>query len=109
MALRRGQTKVQVGTIGCHTPGTGTHHKALLDQKGLQHILNGAAFLAYRRRQIVHPDRATIEFLDNRQQQFAIQHVEAVDIHIQHIQCPLGHLGTDLAIGLDLGIVTHPA
>ena len=39
---------------------------ALLDQERLQHVLDGVAFLADRRGEVVHADRAADELVEDR-------------------------------------------
>ena len=62
----RRQAEVLVGAPRGH-PAPRRAHEALLDQEGLQHVLDGAALLAERRRQGLHADRPAVEALDDRQ------------------------------------------
>ena len=57
---------------------------ALLDQEGLQHVLDGVALLADGSGQVVHADRAAVELLQNRLNEFAVHDVEAGTVDIQH-------------------------
>ena len=49
------------GVAGGHTPARGSHDVPLLDQVGLQHILDGATLLGNRGRQALHAHRAAVE------------------------------------------------
>src|ERR1043165_668176 len=106
-ALRHLQAEMLVGVTGGDAAARGAHHEALLNQIGLDHVLDRAALLAERRRETFDADRAAIEFLDDRQQELAIHHVEAERIDVEHVERRLGHFVGDAAAGLDLGIVTH--
>ena len=48
---------------GRHPSTWGTHQETLLDQVGLQYILDGSPLFAYRCRQALDPNRAAIELL----------------------------------------------
>ena len=65
---------------------------ALLDEIGLEHILDGVGFLADGSRQVVQPDRAATEFFHHRQQQLAVHHVQSDGIDIQHAQRGIGDI-----------------
>ena len=91
--MRVRQTEVQVGIAGRHAAPGRAHHEALLDQVGLQHILNGAALFGNGRGQTVHPDRATVKFLYHGQQQATIEVIKAFLVDAQHVQGPVGDLG----------------
>ena len=66
------QTTMQPGIACGDPPARGAHDEALLDQVGFEHVLDGAAFLADRRGQVVQPDRAAVELLDHGLQQAAV-------------------------------------
>ena len=55
------QAQVAVGLGGGHAAARGAHDVALLDQVGLDHVLERAALLAERRGQRFHADRAAVE------------------------------------------------
>jgi len=58
---------------------------------------------------LVDADRATIELVDDRAQQPAIHRIETVRVHLQHVH-RTGRNGTTYdTVGLDLGIIAHPA
>ena len=55
-------------------------------RKGSIDILDGAALLAHGRGQAIDPHRPALEFLNDRQQQFSVEHVEAFRIDFQHVE-----------------------
>src|SRR5690606_13313659 len=55
------QPEVAVGLAGGHAPARGAHQEALLDQVGLDHVLQGAALLRQRGGQRFHAHRAAVE------------------------------------------------
>lgn len=61
---RQVQAEVQVGVARDYPPARGTHHVTLLDEVGLEDVLDGMTLLADRRSQAVHADRTAIELLD---------------------------------------------
>ncbi len=77
---------MRIGAARGDAAARGAHQESLLDQKGLDHILDGAALLAHGRRQAVDAHRAALEFLDHRQQQFSVQHVEPLRVDFQHVE-----------------------
>src|ERR1039457_1424207 len=54
-----------------------------LDEEWLVDFLDRVRFFGQRRRQRVHADRPTLVFLDDGQQQLAVNLVEAVAIHLE--------------------------
>ena len=86
----------------------GAGDETLLDQERLDHILDRTALFAHRGRQIVHADRAAFEFLDDREQQFAVQRVEAQRVDFEHVERRHRDLRADEARRLDLGEIPHP-
>src|SRR3546814_10794607 len=52
-----------------HAAARGAHQEALLDQEGLDHVLEGAALFAQRGGQRLDPDRAAVEGLHDDAQQ----------------------------------------
>ena len=75
----------------CHSPARSAQQKSLLNQIGLEYILNGTAFLADGGAETVYSHRTAVELLDNGEQQLAIHHIEALMIHIQQVQGTIGH------------------
>src|SRR5262245_51453544 len=108
-ALRHFQAEMLVSVAGGDAAARGAHDEALLDEIGLDDVLDGAALLAERRCQALDADRTAVELLDDRQQELAIHHVEAERVDIEHVECRLGYLVGDAAAGLHFCIVAHPA
>jgi hypothetical protein len=75
-----------------HTSARRALQVALLDQVGLQHVLDGVAGFADRGGQIVHADRAAVELVQHGFQQLAVHQVEADAIHVEHLQRGVGQL-----------------
>ena len=55
------------------------------------------------------PDRPAAELLDDRQQQPAVDLVESVPVHLEHLQRPSATSLRDAAVGAHLRVVAHPA
>jgi hypothetical protein len=64
---------------------------ALLDQVGLEHVLDGVARLADRGGEVVHADRAAAEFLQHGAEQLAVHDIEAEVVDVEHGQRGVGH------------------
>src|SRR4029453_8065339 len=90
-ALRHFQAEMLVGVTGGDAAARGAHDEALLDQIGLDHILDRAALLAERRRETLDADRAAVKLLDDRHQELAVHHVEAERVDVEHVERRLGH------------------
>src|SRR5262249_24280260 len=80
---------------------------ALLDQEGLEDVLDRVGLLADGVRQVLHPDRPARELLDHREQELAVHEVEAERVDVEHAQRRLRHRTRDRAVGLDLRVVAH--
>src|SRR4029450_6977090 len=59
-ALRHFQAEMLVGVTGGDAAGGRGHDEGLLDQIGLDHVLDRAALLAERRRETLDTDRAAV-------------------------------------------------
>ncbi len=94
---------------GCNATTRCAHQVSLLDQIRFDHIFYGIAFFTDRGRQVLYPDRTTVEFFDNRQQQAPIHDIKTQRIDLEQFQCSVTDLGTDRAIGFHFGIIAHPA
>src|SRR5260221_1304112 len=105
---RSSQTEVRIRREGRHAAPCRAHQKPLLNQKRLDYVLDGAAFLAHRGRQAIDAHGSAFEFLDHREQQFPVQHVEALRIDLQHVERRQCDLTADDSAGLDLGKIAHP-
>ncbi len=80
---------------------------ALLDEVGLDDVLDGAGLLADAGGDVVQPHRAAVEAVDDSLQQLSVHHVEALGVHIEHRQGALGDVLRDAAVALHVGIVAH--
>ena len=83
--------------------------EADLQQVGLVDVLDRVGLLADRGRQRVHAHRAAAELLDDREQQLAVDLVEAVGVDLEQRQRVVGHRRGDGAVGAHLGEVAHAA
>src|ERR1035441_3952280 len=93
----------------CHPAAWGAIEKANLDEEWLVDFLDRVRFFGERRRQGVHAHRPALVFLDDGQQQLAVDLVEAVTIDLEHLQRGLGGWLVDLARAAHLRVVAHPA
>jgi len=64
---------VQEGRLGGRAPARGAHHEALLDQVGLDDVLDGTALLADRGGQALDADGSAVEALDDRREQAPVR------------------------------------
>ena len=80
--------------------------KTLLNQEGLQHILNRTALFRQSRSQAIDTHRAAIELLDHGQQQPSIQMIKALSVNVQQIERSLRGCAITASIGLHLGVIT---
>ena len=55
---------MQISVLRGDASARSPHHEALLDQVGLDNVLDCAALLADRRREALNPDGATVEFFE---------------------------------------------
>ena len=108
IALRRGNAQVTVGRQGGDAPARRALQVTLLDQVGLDHVLDGARLLADAGRDVVQADRPAVEAVDHGLQQLAVHQVEALRIDVEHGQRLVRQRLGDAAVALDLRIVAHP-
>src|SRR5262245_44086291 len=87
-------------------PARRAHEESLLDQEGLDDVLERVALLAERGGEAVDADRATRELLDHREQEAPVQDIEAFEVDFQEVERALGHFGVDAARRSDLREVT---
>ncbi len=106
---RRHHAQVPVRRHRRHPPARRALQEALLDQVGLDHVLDGVAFLADRSGHVVQAHRPAVETVDHRLQQLAVHDVEAQRVDVEHGQCLLRDLVVDAARALDVGVVAHAA
>src|SRR3569623_1581109 len=103
----RAQAEMRIRMARHHPPARGTHEKALLNLKRLQHVFDGAALFADGGGQAVDAHRPAVELVDEGEQQQAVHHVETFAVDVEHVQRLLGRRAADAAIGFDLGVNTH--
>ena len=82
---------------------------ALLDEIGLEHILDGLGILADRMREVLQTDGAAREFLDHGEEQLAVHDVEPERVDIEHLERGFGDALRDAAVGFHLGVIAHAA
>ena len=91
----------------CHATAARALHIALLYQIRLDHVLDGLALFADRGGEVIDAYRSAREFFNDGLQQFAIHHIQAARIHIQHHERCVGHFACDMATRFDLRKVAH--
>ena len=74
---------MRIRVAGRNPPASRAHEKTLLDQERLDDVLDRTALLAHRGRETVDTHRAAVEALDDREQELAIEHVEALRIDLE--------------------------
>src|SRR5690554_3326593 len=109
ISVRPFNPEVDIGVVSDYPPTRGAHHEPLLDQVGLEYILDGVALFADRGRKTVDSHRATAELFDHRQQKATVHVIKAALIHIQHVQRQIGNVLGDTAITLHFGKVARSA
>ena len=82
----RRNSKMFIGQLCSDSAARRAIQETDLDQKWLVNFLNGIGFFCQGCRQRIQADGAALIFLNNNQQQLAVNFVEAVAIHFQHLQ-----------------------
>src|SRR5260370_13159539 len=95
--------------LGSHPPPRSAVQKANLNQEGLVNFFDGVGLLGQRGAQRVQPNGPSLVLLDDGEQQFAVDFVEAVAVHFQHAERGLGGRQIDGAGSPHLGVVAHTA
>src|ERR1700732_4220818 len=98
-----------ISELGRHSPAGSAVQKADLDEKGLVDFLDGVRLLGKRRAQRIQAHGAALVLLDNGEQQFAVDFVEAVAVDFEHAERGLRGGQIDRAGGAYLGIVADAA
>jgi len=80
-----------------------------LHEERLVDFFDGVRFLGQHGGQRIHPDRAALIFLDDREQQTTVDFVEAVLIDFQHFERGFGRRSVNLAGSAHLGVVANAA
>src|SRR5690606_38191368 len=97
------QSEVQPGIARGDPAPCSAHHVSLLDEVGLEDVLDGAAFLAQRSGEALDTDRAAVELVDDRQQQAPVHRIEAAGVDLQQVHRLAGNLRGDHTVRLYLG------
>src|SRR6185369_11467941 len=82
--------------------------KSNLNQERLVNFLDRIRFFCQRRGQRVHPNRPSLVFLNNRQQELAVNFVKSVFVDFEHLQRGLRRGQINLSCASHLGVVPHP-
>ena len=109
IGLGWGNAKMAVSCQCSNASAWGTLQKTLLNQKGFNHVFNRLPLLADASRNIVQPDRSSVEAVNHGLQQLSVHHIKALGIDVEHRQRQVGNLKVDLPGALDLCIVAHPS
>ena len=105
---RRLEAEMAPGGAGQQPAARRALQQALLQQVGLDHLLQRVALLRQRRRQRVDADRPAAVVVGDAAQIAAIEAVEAERVDLELGQRPVGDRGVDLAVAFDRGEVAHP-
>src|SRR5881392_510969 len=106
---RRDDAEVAVSGERGDAPAQRPLQVALLDEEGLEHVLDGFGVLADGMREVVEADRAAGELLDHREQQLAVHEVEPEHVDVEHLERGLGDRLGHGAVRLHLRVVAHAA
>ena len=87
---RRGQAEMREGLRRQQPAARRALHEALLDQVGLDDVLDGVARLRQRRRDRLDADRPAAEILGDHREVAPVERVEAVRVHLQREQRLVG-------------------
>src|SRR5580704_3776754 len=82
-------------------------NESLLDEEGLDHVLERAPLLTDRRRQAVDAHRAAVELFHDRAQQLVIQRIQSLRVNLQQVERRVGTGLIDMAGTLDLREVAY--
>src|SRR5262245_32280077 len=113
LALRSGvgggETEVRARVRGRHAPARRAREESLVDQVGLDHVLERALVLADRGGERLEAGGPAVEPLDRREEQRAVEPVEAGGVDVEPLEREARPRGLDAApgAGLHLGEVAH--
>src|SRR5438132_5633584 len=94
---RRNDSEVAVSEGSCDAAAISPLQKALVDEKRLEHVLDGVALLADCGRQIVDAHRSTAELVEDALQKVAVHDVETRGIDKYNFLCGV----------VDLPLIVH--
>ena len=101
--------QVGVGVGRRHPAPRRALQEALLDQVGLDDVLDRFAFLADRGGEVVEPDGPPAELVQDRAEQRPVHEIESGRVDVEHAQGGIGDAVVDQAVRAYLGIVAHAA
>jgi hypothetical protein len=107
-ARRHRQIEMTKGDPGQHAAAWGALDKTLLDQVGLDNLLDDVALVPERRRYRLHPDWAACVVFGNAAQVTPIHAVETTPIDVKPQQRGIGDGGTYIWHTPDRGNVANP-
>ncbi len=93
---------------GQHAAARGALQQALLDEIGLDHLLDAVALLGERRGQGVDPDRSATVVVGDASQVAPVHRIQPAAVHVETAQGGVGVLGVDAAAA-EGGEIAHPA
>src|ERR1700682_1286846 len=106
---RRNDSEVAVCEGSRDAATIGPLQEPLLDEKRFEHVLDGVALLADRRRPLVDAHRPPAELVEDALQKLAVHDVETRAVDIEHLQGGIGDRPRDMSGGANLGKIAHPA
>src|SRR6478752_6167693 len=104
---RRREAQMLVGTSRCNTAAGGALEKSELDQIGFVDIHDRIGFFTGGGGKRLNPNRTAIELVDDRNENTAVNVVESKLVDIQHLERAHGNIARDLAITMNLRVVTN--
>ena len=94
--------------MSSHPPSRRPIQEANLNEERFVDFFNRIRLLGQHGSQRIYPDRPALIFLDYGQKQLAVNLIETVAIHFQHLEGLLRRRFIDLARTPHLRIVAHP-
>src|SRR5262250_2018039 len=109
LPARRRDAKMLIGQLrGCPAPG-GTVQEPNLNEEGFVDLFDCVGFFCQRGGKRIYAHWTALILLNNGQQKFAIDFVETVLIHFQHLQRGLRSRQVDFPGATHLSIIAYPA
>src|SRR5829696_7165891 len=108
-ALGDRQPEVLVCPLGQDPAARGALHQTLLEEVGLEDVLDRVGFLADRDGERGEANRSSRELRGHQLEELAIMAVESGPVHLEHLERIRGELRVDLAPVLDLRKVADTA
>src|SRR5215470_18796798 len=106
-AIRR-DAKVFVCKLCRYPAARSTVQKSYLNEKRLVDLFDRVRFFGEGGGKCVHANRPALILLNDRQQQLAINLVETVTVHFEHLQRGLRRRQIDLPSAAHLRVIAHP-